>query len=308
MSSYSSTRLVSIGNCELSRSVANEAAAGRYVTSELQLAAATLDTRLRSVQSIASEDAPTEGGASRRSFALTFHCRKSASRKRQRTVKEEGPVAPDASSRTGERATEEWAEAPETTCVRNSTAQLTASLVKWKALKCSLDMDLRERIFASLKRLQLEEEAGDQSSEGKKECGKLLHLLCSSFAGLITHGSPGLDVSRTMERRFIAAHTFSGIVAAAFIAGLVCSGEAAAASRRLEFQAGDAVAVVAAFLYSILLLALSYYLATPPSPAAVRRSVELHSAFQYLWSLKFADFLLERRVVTSRGRDAGRWL
>ncbi|CDJ29597.1 uncharacterized protein EMH_0051040 [Eimeria mitis] len=342
MSSYSSTRLVSIGNCELSRSVANEAAAGRY-----------------------------------------------ASRKRQRTVKEEGPVAPDASSRTGERATEEWAEAPETTCVRNSTAQvffsevencsfgqsqgeklpctgmlpanraqppaaaagaaaaaaaevkaaaehktpwarvkeplqvearnssedtatveadawhegstvpahdaeneaddqessrgvcegdfsgplhhysvslspcrssdpatsrstevfetisraisgcaygprlhllilscmflaawalltliylleggrgsrffvglavalsfvlslctgavqLTASLVKWKALKCSLDMDLRERIFASLKRLQLEEEAGDQSSEGKKECGKLLHLLCSSFAG-----------------------------------------------------------------------------------------------------------------------------
>lgn len=62
----------------------------------------------------------------------------------------------------------------------------------------------------------------------------------------------------------------------------------------------DAVAVVAAFLYSILLLSLSYYLATPPTPAAVRRSVEMHSAFQYLWTLKLADFLLDRSAVTPR--------
>lgn len=62
----------------------------------------------------------------------------------------------------------------------------------------------------------------------------------------------------------------------------------------------DAVAVVVALLYSVLLLVLSYSLATPPTPAAVRRAVDKHSNFQYLWSLKFADFLLDRRAVTPK--------
>lgn len=62
----------------------------------------------------------------------------------------------------------------------------------------------------------------------------------------------------------------------------------------------DAAAIGAAALYSILLLALSYWLATPPPPAAVQRAVEKHAAFQYLWALTFADVLVDRGAVTAK--------
>lgn len=62
----------------------------------------------------------------------------------------------------------------------------------------------------------------------------------------------------------------------------------------------DAVAVTAAALYALSLLAVSYWLATPPTSAALRSTVDKHAAFQYLWTLTFVDFLLGRRVVASR--------
>lgn len=80
MSSYTSTRLHSTGNCEQLRTAADEAAAGPRVTTEVQLAAAADDTRLRSVQSMASDDASTEAAAAGRSFASSHHMRNSVSR------------------------------------------------------------------------------------------------------------------------------------------------------------------------------------------------------------------------------------
>lgn len=56
------------------------------------------------------------------------------------------------------------------------------------------------------------------------------------LSDLLTHGSPGLDVGRTMGRRFIAVNTVAGLGAAAFIAGLVCNGQATDASHRLQIQ------------------------------------------------------------------------
>lgn len=76
MSSYSSTRLFSMGSNEPSRSASKGAPTGHCLTSELQLAAAALDTRLRSVQSIANEEAPTKAAASRSSPTFTPRSRR----------------------------------------------------------------------------------------------------------------------------------------------------------------------------------------------------------------------------------------
>ncbi|CDI84617.1 hypothetical protein, conserved [Eimeria praecox] len=145
MSSYSSTRLASVGNCEQSRSGANEAPPGRRVTKELQLAAATLDTRLRSVQSITSEDAPTEAAVSRRSLAVVPHILKSASRKRQRTLEEEGAATGTAPLHPGGRADEERKVASETKYVLNSTAQAFLGVAK----NCLLEQSQVGRLLCS---------------------------------------------------------------------------------------------------------------------------------------------------------------
>lgn len=62
----------------------------------------------------------------------------------------------------------------------------------------------------------------------------------------------------------------------------------------------DVAATGAALAYSVLLLVLSFWLATPPTRAAVKRAVKQHAAFQYLWTLTFVDFLIDKGAITAK--------
>lgn len=65
-----------------------------------------------------------------------------------------------------------------------------------------------------------------------------LCLACLCFADLITQGSPSLCISNSLEKRFILANSFAGLVAAGFIAGLVCGVRTEESYSRIGFRAG----------------------------------------------------------------------
>lgn len=180
--------------------------------------------------------------------------------------------------------------------------QTIVSLFKWSSLKYAIDSDMQEHLFASLKRLRPGLNARDPSVEGMGEQSKQLRLACNYFVELITQGSPCLAVSSMVERRFIMANLAVGVAGAGLIAVLECSIQNKGKSSPTQY-AGDAIATGAAVLYSVLLLVLSYWLATAPSPAFVERAVENHTAFQYLWVLTFSDFLVDKGAVTAKSAE-----
>ena len=70
------------------------------------------------------------------------------------------------------------------------------------------------------------------------------------------------------------------------------------------FFPSDAFAVGACAFFSICLLVLSYWSASPPTPDVVRRTVENHAAFQLLWTLTFVDILVDKGAVSAKVRTA----
>ncbi|KAL8448470.1 hypothetical protein Emed_003804 [Eimeria media] len=181
---------------------------------------------------------------------------------------------------------------------------LTSALFTWRALKYAIDSDMRELLFSSLKRLRPAPDARDPSVEGLRERGRQLGLACDHFIELITRASPSLEVTRIIGMRFLVAHCFAGLVGGGLIAIFGCSIESEASLVMTQLRLGDAIATGAAALYSVLLLVLSYWLTTAPTAAVVQRAVERHAALQYLWSLTFADFLVENGAVAAKSAEA----
>ncbi|OEH78206.1 hypothetical protein cyc_06114 [Cyclospora cayetanensis] len=181
--------------------------------------------------------------------------------------------------------------------------QLTTALFKWRALKYAIDLDLREQLLTSLKRLRPAPDPCDPSFEGLGERSKQLQMTCYSFVDLITQGSPCLDVSRNLERRFILANCSVGLVGAALISALACTARTAEEKHRMPFHAREALAFGAAVFYSISLLVLSYWLATPPAPSVMQRAIDKHVAFEYLWTFTFADILVDRGAATPKSAE-----
>ncbi|KAL8427975.1 hypothetical protein Efla_004233 [Eimeria flavescens] len=180
---------------------------------------------------------------------------------------------------------------------------LTSTFFRWRALQYALDSDMRDLLFSSLKRLRAAPDARDPSVEGLGERGRRLRLACDSFVDLITQKSPRLEVSEAVFKRFVLAHCFLGLFGAGLIAVLECSIESEGDALLAQLRLGDAIATGAAALYSALVLAVSYWLASGPSPGGVQRAIERHAAFQYLWSLTFADFLVDNKAVTARSAE-----
>ncbi|KAL8273806.1 hypothetical protein Esti_002280 [Eimeria stiedai] len=181
---------------------------------------------------------------------------------------------------------------------------LTSAVFTWKALKYAVDSDMRELLFSSLTRLRPAPDARDPSIEGLRERGRYLGLACDHFIELTTQASPSLEVTRMIGMRFIVAHCFVGLVGVGLIAILGFSIESEASLLVALWSLSDAIATAAAALYSVLLLVLSYWLATTPTAAVVQRAVERHAAIQYLWTLTFADFLVENGAATAKSAEA----
>lgn len=178
--------------------------------------------------------------------------------------------------------------------------QLAASLLKWRAVKCGIDSDVREALLFSLKCLSPAPDADGRSADASEESGQQLQLVCDYFVKTITRGSPCLDVSCTLKKRFGWTSFLAGLGGAGLVAVVQCSVQWQDKQSPFQIQTADVAAIGAALAYSVLLLVLSFWLASPPTRGAVKRAVGQHAAFQYLWTLTFVDFLVDKGAVTAK--------